>query len=172
MIAGKEAVRIVAITTILSLSACALWFVPESRSRGHVFDDAARGMDQVNGEGARWRLDRLIHQRFPPGTPIGEVIGHIENAGGVCSTPDRAGSKPGYEATICTYAHTNYYATAVMGMGRPFYRMAENEWTVFIVHADGVVQRYVVEGEAAMTHLSREDYLEGLDRQREEEEGE
>lgn len=167
---GRTAFRFVAMTSVLSLSACAIWFVPESRSRGHIFDDAVRGIVQLDERDARRRLDFVIHERFPPGTPLADVTGHIEGAGGACTSPDRTGTKPGRESTICTYESDNYFAWAFMGMGDPSYVLAENRWTVFIVHSDGSVRRYVVESEAVLTHLSRDDYLEGLDRQRADEE--
>ena len=57
-----------------------------------------------------------------------------------------------------------------MGMGEPSYLLAENRWTVFNVHSGDAVERYVIESEVMLNHLSRDDYLEGLDRQRAEEE--
>lgn len=158
--------QVLALAAVLALPACAIWFVPESRSRGHIFDDAVRGIVQLDERDARRRLDLVIHQRFPPGTPLADVTEHIEGVGGACTGPDRIGTKPGQESTVCTYESDNYFARAFMGMGEPSYLLAENRWTVFIVHSDGSVRRYVVESEAVLTHLSRNDYLERLDRQR------
>lgn len=165
----RAAVRLTAITSILALTACATWFVPESQSRGHIFDDASRGIRQLDALEIRQWLDLIIHERFPPGTPLADVIGHIEGVGGACRRPDRVGTKPGQESTICTYESDNYFARAFMGMGEPTYVLAENKWTIFIGHSGGAVQRYVVQSEAVLNYLGRDDYLEGLDRQRAEE---
>lgn len=170
MKAGKATFWIAAIAAVLSLSACAIWFVPESRSRGHIFDEASRGIAQLDEQEIRQWLDLLIHERFPPGTPLADVTGYIEGVGGACSSPDRTRTKPGRESTICIYESDNYFARAFMGMGEPSYILAENKWTVFVVHSGGAVLRYVVQSEADLNHLSRDDYLEGLDRQRAEEE--
>ena len=167
---GKVAPLFVAMTCALALPACALWFVPESRSRGHIFDDASRGIAQLDAQEIRQWLDLIIHERFPPGTSLTDLVGHIEGVGGACRSPDRAGTKPGQESTICTYESDNYFARAFMGLGEPSYILAENKWTIFIVHSGGAVRRYVVESEAVLKHLGRDEYHEGLDRQRAEEE--
>lgn len=167
---GETARRLIAITGTLALSACAIWFVPESRNRGHIFDEASRGITQLDALEIRQSLDLIIHERFPAGTSLADVVGHIEGLGGACRSPDRIATKPGQESTICTYESDNYFARAFMGMGEPSYILAENQWTIFIVHSSGAVQRYVVQSEAVLNHLSRDEYLEGLERQREQEE--
>lgn len=154
---------------LLLLAGCALWFVPESRSRGNIFDDAVRGLSLLSERHSRERLDLVIHQRFPPGTPLADLIGHIESAGGVCSMQERVRIKPGVGSTICTFANSNYFATALMGMGEPYYRLAEHTWTVIVVHAGGAVQSYEIENEVVLHVLSRDDYFDGLNRQRAEE---
>ena len=166
----KIALRFAAITCILALTACALWFVPESRSRGHIFDEAVRGFSQMDGEDGRRQLDRVIHQTFPPGTPLIDVIGHIEDAGGVCMRPVMSEVKPDHGTTVCSYGSTHYFARAIMGIGQPTYLRAQNRWTVSIRHSDGMITGYFVENQATVSHLDRENYMDGLDRQRSEEE--
>ena len=152
------------------LSSCALWFVPESSSRGHIFDEAVRGRTQLDGQHGVEMLEVVIRNHFPPGTSADDVIGHIMAAGGICKSPEEPGeASGGREMTICTYSDSHYYATAPMGMGEVYYRLAENDWTVVIFHADDAVQRYDIENQAVMHILSREDYYVGLRRQRDEE---
>lgn len=153
----------------LLVASCAVWFVPESSSRGHVFDDAVRGVTQFDEEYARRRVDELLRRRFPVGTALDEVVGHIEDAGGICSRPERLATYAEVESTICAYASDTYFAWAYMGMGRPTYQLAKNEWTVLVGHSNGVIQEYVVKGGLDLIYLNREEYMEGLDQQRAEE---
>lgn len=154
---------------LLIVSGCALWFVPESQSRGHIFDDASRTDNQNDEKYVQRELARLIHERFPPGTSLDDVTGHIQSISGACTSPDRNGTKPGQESTTCTYESENYFAWAFMGMGEPSYVLAEHDWTVFIVHSGGTVEQYVIQSEIVRNGLSRDDYLEGLAHQRAEE---
>lgn len=155
---------------LMSMVGCALWFVPESRGRGHIFDEATREGIQGRTQGELGNLDRVIHQTFPLGTPVVDVVEHIKGAGGVCIGPTGGEVTPGQGATTCTYGSTNYFARAYMGMGEPTFLRAQNEWTVLIHHSDGVTTEYVVENKADFEFLSREDYMEGVDRQGEQEE--
>ncbi len=150
---------------LLFTAACALWFVPESRSRGHIFDEAVRGVTQLDGHEGGQFVDRVIRQTFPLGTPLINVIGHIEDAGGICHETTRSEVKPGHAATTCNYESTNYFAQAYMGMGEPTYVRAENEWMISIRHFDGVTTGYLVESRATFDYPNREDYLDGIDRQ-------
>lgn len=66
----RSAVHCIALGGILLTTACAIWFVPESRDRGHIFDDASRGAPQGGVDDGQRRLDIAIRREFPSGTPL------------------------------------------------------------------------------------------------------
>lgn len=164
-----KALRHTVLTTALALSACAHWFVPESHNRGDVFDEASRGVIPLDLTDVRQRLDDRIRQAFPPGTPLADVTQHIEDAGGACSSSSRGWAKPGFERTVCSYERDIYFTRQIFIMGQPDFWLARNDWTIDIAHREDLVAWYVVEGQAPVDRLSRDDYLEGLTRQRTEE---
>lgn len=168
---GSRAVfRSIVLGSVLLSTACAIWFVPESRSRGHIFDESSRGHVQFgHGDGVR-RLSILINRQFPPGTLLSDLLRHIEDAGGSCSEKASSMADTAPRLTICTYENTNYFAFAYMGMGEPTLKLSRNNWTVFISHTDGVIDGHRLDGLTTTGNISREDYMEGLDRQRAEEE--
>ena len=170
--AGEQIVRIplptlrfIAFGSILLTTACAIWFVPQSRSRGHIFDEATREGVQGRTMGDKGNLDRVIHQRFPLGSPVGDVVEHIEGAGGDCLEPTGGEVVPDQKTTACTYESTNYYARAYWGMGEPTFLHAENDWTILIQHSSGVTTGYVVDNDASIKFLSRKEYMEGIEHQ-------
>lgn len=163
-------IRCAALAAALALSACAHWFAPESAKRGEIFDAASRGVIPLDLTDVRQRLDDRIRQAFPPGTQLADVTRHIVDAGGVCSNSTREWAKPGYERTVCSYRREIYFARQIVFMGEPAFWLTRNDWTVDIAHRDDLVGWYVVEGQAPVDQLSRDDYLAGLERQRAEEE--
>ena len=163
---GKAAVRAAAISAALALSACATWFVPESRSRGDIFDAASRDVIPLDEMDVRRRLDALLLQAGPPGSAVADVEQHIVGAGGDCAPSNQGWAKPGFERTVCAYRRDIYFAKELVFLDDPAYWLTRNVWTVNIAHADGVVGWYVLEGQAMTERLDREDYLEKLGRQR------
>ena len=168
---GLRAVGLsIALVTVMFSAACAVWFVPESRSRGHIFDEAIRGHVQFSEDDGQRNLDRIIRREFPPGTPLAELIRHIDRAGGTCSAPIGRVAEADLETTVCRYEGTNYYAFAFMSLGEPSFHEGRNTFRVSIFHADGLIDSYDVSGRTLVTYLSREEYMERIARQRAEDE--
>lgn len=155
---------------IVSTTACAVWFVPESRSRGHIFDEASRGTIQFGADDGQRRLDIIIKRDFPPGTPLANLIRHVEEAGGTCSGAIKNFGDPDLKMTVCRYESFTYFAFAFMGLGEPSLHEGDNTWTVAIFHSDGLIDGYDVRGRTLLTNISREEYMERLARQRADEE--
>lgn len=162
--------RFIAFGGVLLTTACAYWFVPESRSRGHIFDEASRGAAQFGTDDGQRRLDIIIRREFPPETPVAELIQHIEGAGGDCSPKADDAVDPGLARILCTYDSVTYFPFAFFGMGEPSFHEGLNSWAVFISHSGGMIKGYEIDGITTMRQISREDYMEGVSRQRAEEE--
>lgn len=161
--------RILSLTTALALSACTSWFWPVSRSRGHLFDEASREVAMIGDGGGRQILDFRLRREFPPGTPMSELMPHIEGADVTCSGPIEDPSIPERQVTVCRYESRSYHAWAFMDLGDAMASVADIDWTLSIAHSDGLVGDYEIAGRTTFTNLGREEYLEGLARQREEE---
>ena len=166
---GMTGFGVAAIAALLVTSACAGWFIPESRNRGDIFDAASRDVIPFDPMDVRLRLDALLHEAFPPGSAVTGVTQHVVDAGGGCAPSSRGWATPGFERTICAYQREIYFAKEIFFLDEPVFWRTRNDWTVNIAHADGLVGWYVVEGQATTERLGHEDYLEGLDRQRAEE---
>lgn len=166
---SRSTFQCIALAGVLLTTACAIWFVPESRDRGHIFDDASRGAPQGGDNDGERRLDIAIRREFPPGTPLVELIRHIEDAGGTCADALQSVEQPNRQMTVCDYESITYFAFAFMGLGEPSLHQGDNTWTVTIFRSNGLIDGYEVKGLTLTTQLSREEYLERLARQREEE---
>ncbi len=166
----RSAAHCIALGCILLTTACAVWFVPESRDRGHIFDDASRGAPQGGVNDGQRRLDIAIRREFPPGTHLADLIRHIEDAGGICTGALQSVDNPSRQMTVCRYESITYFAFAFMSLGEPSLHQGDNTWTLAIFHSNGLIDRYDVRGLTHTTQLSKEEYLERLARQMEEEE--
>lgn len=158
--------RFIAFGSILLTTACADWYAPESRSRGHIFDEASRGAPQFGVDDGERRLDIIIKREFPPGTPLANLIRHVEEAGGICSAAIMNVVDPDLKMTVCRYESITYFTFAFMGLGEPSLHEGTNTWTVAIFHSDGLIDGYDVRGRSLQTNISREEYMERLARQR------
>ena len=161
--------RILALTAALALSACTSWFWPVSQSRGHLFDEAGREVAMIGDGVGQQILDNRLRREFPPGTPLSDLMPHIVGADVTCSSPIDDPSVPHRRETQCRYESRTYHAWAFMDLGDPFATVADIDWTLSILHSDGLVESYEVTGTTTLTSLERTEYLEGLARQREEE---
>lgn len=170
MLALRIAHRSAVVGIVLLFAACATLFVPQSRSRGHIFDESSRGNPQVDSEDGVRRLSFQINNRFPLGSPLIDLLRHVEGAGGSCFDEPRGVVGIAPRSTTCTYENTNYFAHAYMGLGEPTLQFSRNSWTVVISHTDGAIDGYQLDGFSAISYISPEDYAEGLERQRAEEE--
>ena len=162
----RTALRFVVLGIIILSTACATWFVPESRSRGHIFDEAIRGHIQFSEDDGQRNLNRIIRRDFPSGTPVADLIQHINRAGGICSAPIGPLAEADIRTTVCTYEDVNYFAFAYMNLGEPSFREGHNTFRVSIFHADGLIGSYDIIGQTLVTFLSREEYMERIARQR------
>lgn len=98
------------------------------------------------------------------------MIQHIEDAGGTCAAALQSVENPNRQMTVCRYESITYFAFAFMSLGEPSLHQGDNTWTVTIFHSNGLIGGYDVRGLTRTTQLSKEEYLERLARQREEEE--
>lgn len=162
--------RSIALGTVLLSTACAVWFVPQSRSRGHLFDEVSRGAPQFGPGVVQQVLDFRLRRDFPPGTPLSELMPHIEGADVTCSGAIEDRADPGRKITVCRYESLAYQAFAFMGMGEPLLFVADNRVTLAIFHSVGLIDDYDIMESTTFTDLEREEYRERLARQREEEE--
>ena len=150
-------------------AACAYWFVPQSQSRGHIFDEASRGGPQGGINDGQLRLEIVIDREFPPGTPVPELIDHIETAGGTCSPAIFSETDPSVGSTACTYESISYFPFAFMALGEPSFHEGHNRWIVGIAHTDGIIDGYRIRGTTITNYLNREEYMERLALQRQQE---
>lgn len=132
MLASRVAHRSAVLGIVLIFAACATWFVPQSRSRGHIFDESSRGAPQGGVNDGQRRLDIAIRREFPSGTPLVDLIRHIENAGGDCADALQSVVEPNEQVTVCGYESITYFAFAFMGLGEPSLHQGDNTWTVTI----------------------------------------
>lgn len=84
-------------------TACTSWFWPTSRSRGHLFDEAGRGAPTIGDGIARQVLDYRLSRGFPPGTPMSELMPHIQGADVTCSGAIKDPSASNRRVTVCKY---------------------------------------------------------------------
>lgn len=119
--------------------------------------------------GGRQVLDYRLRRQYPPGTPVSELMPHIQGADVTCSGAIEAPSASDRHVTVCKYDSRTYHAWAMMDLGDAMVSVADIDWTLSIVHSDGLVEDYEITGTTTFTHPEREEYLEGLARQREEE---
>ena len=123
----------------------------------------------IGDGGGRQALDYRLRRNFPPGTPVTELMPHIEGADVTCFEPVEDPIVPDRRVTMCRYKSQSYHAWAFMDLGDAMASVADIDWTLSIMHSYGLVEDYAIAGTTAFTGLEREEYLEGLSRQREDE---
>ena len=153
-------------TVILSIAGCSNWYFPESRNRGHIFDESSRRGAQFGMDDGVRRLRLHIVRVFPPGTPVSDVVRHIEEAGGDCGSEMSAVRDVGSDVTVCTYESVTYFTFSFMNLGEPTLHEGQNEWVVAILHSNGVVDGYDIKGVTITIPLTEGEYRERLARQR------
>jgi len=163
---GGTLIRTVAIGIVtMAIAACAVWIGPESRSRGHIFDEASRDPVALMPDEGRVRLETAVNETFPVGTPLIELVRHVENAGGICAPNEASPSVDDADTVICLYESVSFGTFAFLGMGQPSFYESRSRWTLDIAQSESVIVGYDIAAVTRRTRLDRDDYLERLARQ-------
>lgn len=162
----RIAFRAIVLGLAMLSMACTSWFWPESRSRGHLFDEFTRERSWIDGGHRRRLIEAYLRRQFPPGTPLADVMPHIEGADVTCLEPIEDQSTGGRRATACNYNSRNYFVVTI-APGAEVLTVADIDWTLRIVHANGRVEDYAITGSEVFEDLMLEDYRDSVYRQRE-----
>lgn len=160
-------VQFLALAAAVLLSACTSWYWPESRSRGHLFDEFAREGAWLDGGHAREQFEAFLRRNFPPGTSLADVMPRIEGADVTCLEVIEDQSTGSRRATTCNYKSRSYIVMQVSRFGGAFLCIADIDWTLRIVHENGRVEDYAVTGSEVMLDFEPEEFRDGVYRQRE-----
>ena len=161
--------RVLALAAALALSACTSWFWPESRSRGHLFDEFTRERAWVDGDFRRAAFESHLRREFPAGTPLAEVLPHIQGAGVTCTETVEDESANGRRTMVCNYESRSYFIGSITALSGHYFSAVDIHWILRVIHANGRVEDYAIKGTEAFHSPTAEDYQNGVYRQREQE---